>query len=249
MLGARMPTGFGLNRGRLQLTGLEQPEELWERLKEATAKAQARDATNKKLVARVRMLERQLSEVGGLTDDELVAELPKRMSRALKSAQAVASEIVGRARKQEAEIRKEASATAADIVQQAEHQAASMLSNAATQTNAHIVSAEGKAHEIVGAAQARRQKILADLGAEAEALQKRIDGLQRNQARLLRAYEVVQTTLAEARRALSNDAAEPPVDPPEAPGHDRPGVESSAVRNRHSRVARPSRSTTGPRPA
>ena len=227
-----MPTGFGLNRGRLQLTGLEEPEELWERLKESTTKTQAVEATNRKLASRVRMLEKQLSEVGGLTDDELVAELPKRMTRALESAQAVASEIVGRARKQEAAIRKEAAEAAAEIVQQAEHQAASMLHNAATQANANIVSAEGKAQEILRAAQAQRRDILADLAAEAEAIQRRIDTLQYNQGRLMHAYQVVQTTLVEAKRALSDGAAEAPVDPAQAPRHDRSGVDASAGRKR-----------------
>ncbi len=199
-----MPTAFGAGRGRLQLTGLEGPEELWERLKEATVEAQAHAAANRKLAARVQMLERQLSEVGGLTDDELVAELPKRMTRALESAQAVAGEIVTRARRQEAVIRKQATEAAAEIVRKAEERAASMLSSAATQASAHIVSAEGKAQDILRAAHVRRQEVLAELGAEAEALQRRIDALQRTQARLVQAYEVVENTLAEARRALAS---------------------------------------------
>ena len=224
-----MPNGFGLNRGRLQLTGLEESEELWERLKEATAEAQAQAAANKKLAARIQVLERQLSEVGGLTDDELVAELPKRMTRALESAQAVAREIVGRARKHEATIRQEASERAADIVRQAENQAASMLSNAATQVSAHIISAEGKAQEIIRAAQARRKQVLTDMEREAQALQQRIDALERNQSRLLRAYEVVERTLAEARRVLSEGAAARPEDSREAP---EPVVAAARTRSR-----------------
>ncbi len=234
-----MPTGFGLNRGRLQLTGLEEPEELWERLKEATAEAQAQAAANKKLAARVQVLERQLSEVGGLTDDELVAELPKRMTRALESAQVVANEIVSRARKQQASIRQEATETAADILRQAENRAASIVSNANTQATAHIVSAEGKAQEMIRAAQARRQEILGEMKAEAEALQQRLEGLRRNQARLLHAYEVVESTLAEARRALSSAAGtgreaalplpEPETEPPVKRSRPRPDAPSLKV--------------------
>lgn len=209
-----MPTGFGLNRGRLQLTGLEEPEELWERLKEATAEAQALAAANRKLVTRVQVLERKLSEVGGLTYDELVAELPKRMTRALESAQVVANEIVSRARKHDAAIRQQASEAAADIVRQAESRAAGILRDATTQATAHIVSAEGKAQEIIRAAHARRQEILAGMRTEAEALQQRIQGLRRNQDRLLQAYEVVAGTLAEARRALSPGDATVPAEPP-----------------------------------
>jgi vacuolar-type H+-ATPase subunit H len=218
-----VPTGFGLNRGRLQLTGLEEPEELWERLKEATTEAQALAAANKKLVTRVQVLERKLSEVGGLTDDELVAELPKRMTRALESAQVVANEILSRARKHDAAIRQQASETAADIVRQAESRAADILRDATTQATAHILSAEGKAQEIIRAAHARRQEILAGMRTEAEALQQRIQGLRRNQDRLLQAYGVVAGTLAEARRALSPaDAAVPaeapsPLPEPETP--------------------------------
>ncbi len=209
-----MPNGFGLNRGRMQLTGLEEPEELWERLKEATAEAQAQAATNRKLVARVQMLERQLSEAGGLTDDELVAELPKRMTRALESAQAVANEIVTRARKYEAAIRQEATTAAAEIVRQAEARAADMLSNASTQASAHIVSAEAKADEIIRAAEARRREILTEMKAEAKELDQRLAGLQRYQDRLLHAYGVVETTLAEGRRALSVGAVTQPEDAP-----------------------------------
>ncbi len=205
-----MPNGFGLNRGRMQLTGLEEPEELWERLKEATAEAHAQAAANRKLAARVQVLERQLSEAGGLTDDELVAELPKRMTRALESAQVVANEIVSRARKHEAAIRQEAADAAADIVRQAEARAADMLSDAATQASARIVSAEGKAQEIIRGVQARRREVLNEMKREAEVLQARLEGLRRNQARLLHAYEVVEGTLADARRVLSDGARTEP---------------------------------------
>jgi hypothetical protein len=236
----KVPTGFGLNRGRMQLTGLEEPDELWERLKEATAEAQAYAAANKKLAARVQVLERQLSEAGALTDDELVAELPKRMTRALESAQVVANEIVGRARKQEAAIRQQASDTAADIVRQAEMRAAGILRDANNQAASHIVSAEGKGQEIIRAAQARRQEVLAGMKAEAEALQQRLEGLRRNQDRLLHAYQVVESTVAEARRALSTGAAaapepapaalpEPEVPPPVKRSRPRPGAPSLKV--------------------
>ncbi|HEX2048360.1 MAG TPA: hypothetical protein VHF27_11375 [Acidimicrobiales bacterium] len=223
----------------MQLTGLEDPEELWERLKEATAEAQVQATANKKLTARVQVLERQLSEVGSLTDDELVAELPKRMTRALESAQVVANEIVGRARKHEAAIRQQATDAAAGIVRQAEERASAMLSDAATQATAHIVSAEGKAKDIIRAAQGRRQEILTEMKAEVEALHRRVEGLQRNQARLMHAYDVVESTLAEARRALSDAGvaarpAAPPLPEPETPppvkrSRPRPGAPSLKV--------------------
>ena len=61
----KVPNGFGLNRGRLQLTGLEEPDELWERLKEATTEAQAQAAANRKLASRMQMLERAAFGGGG----------------------------------------------------------------------------------------------------------------------------------------------------------------------------------------
>jgi cell division septum initiation protein DivIVA len=220
----------------MQLTGLEDPEELWERLKEATAEAQALAVTNKKLAGRVKVLERQLSEVGGLSDDELVAELPKRMARALDSAQAVANEIVGRARKQEAAIRQQAKDSAADILRQAEERAATMLSDAATQATAHIVSAEGKAQEIIRSAHARRQHVLAEIEGEARAVQRRMEGLERNRSRLLEAVGVVERTLGEARRALNDAGEEREVRPP-APRAEENGDQAAGTVTR----ARPRR--------
>ena len=232
-----MPNGFGLNRGRLQLTGLEEPDELWERLKEATTEAQAQAATNRKLASRVQMLERQLSEAGGLTDDELVAELPKRMTRALESAQAVANEIVSRARKQEHAIRQDAAQAAAAIVQQAETRAAAIMSSATTQASAHIMSAEERAQEIVQGAQGRRREILAGMKREAEALQQRVEDLRRTQDRLLRAYAVVETTLSEGRRALSIGAGAQPEDVPAImASEDAPAVKRSRPRQGSSPV-------------
>ena len=205
-----MPTVFGLNRARLELTGLEEPEELWDRLQEATAQASGLAASNKKLAARVRVLERQLAEAGGLTDDELVAELPKRMSRALESAQGVASDIVRRAKKQEDAIRQKAEGAAAEILRQAEGQAAAMLRQARNEAAAHIARAQAEAGEILTSVQAQRAGVLSELEGEVSVLQQRIKLLERNQHRLVQAYDVVEQTLADARQALGRDDARRP---------------------------------------
>lgn len=205
-----MPTVFGLNKARLELTGLEEPEELWDRLQEATAQASALAASNKKLAARVRVLERQLAEAGGLTDDELVAELPKRMSRALESAQGVTADIVRRAKKQEDAIRQKAEQAAADIVRQAEGQAAAMLRQARNEAAGHIARAQAEAGEVLSSVQAQRAGVLSALEGEVSALQQRINLLERNQSRLVQAYDVVEQTLAEARQALGRDEARRP---------------------------------------
>lgn len=213
-LGAKLPAGFNFNRGRTPLTGLEDPEELWDRLREAMAEAQAQAATSKKLAGRVQVLERQLSEAGALTDDELVAELPKRMARALESAQSVAREIVGRARRQQAAIGQEAKDSAAQIVRQAEDHAAQVLTQTAEKAAAHMASARQRAEDIVGAAEAQREQMLADMTSEAAVLQQRIAGLRRTQARLSEAYDVVDRTLAEARRALADGGMDLTADSP-----------------------------------
>ena len=201
-----MPTVFGGNRRRLELTGLEEHEELWDRLQEATAEARALAMANKKLDARVRMLARQLSEAGALTDDELVAELPKRMSRALEAAQGVATEIVSRAKKREAVISKRAEESARAIVQQAEAEASSIVMRATKEASAHIATAEAEALDLVGSANDRRTKILADLEDEVKILEQRMRRLRKDQSRLVRAYDIVERTVAESRAALGEVA-------------------------------------------
>ena len=201
-----MPTVFGANRRRLELTGLEEPEELWDRLRETTAEARALATANRKLEARVRVLERQLSEAGALTDDELVAELPKRMTRALEAAQGVATEIISRAKKREAVLGQRAEEAARTIVQQAEAEASSIVKQATKEAAAHIAAAEAEALDLVGSAQDRRNKILADLEDEVKTLEQRIRRLRKDQSRIARAYEIVERTLAESKAALGEVA-------------------------------------------
>ena len=201
-----MPTVFGANRRRLELTGLEEPEELWDRLRETTAEARAFATANRKLEAQVRALERQLSEAGALTDDELVAELPKRMTRALEAAQGVATEIISRAKKREAVIGHRAEESARSIVQQAEAEASSIVMQATKDAAALIATAEAEALDLVGSAHDRRTKILTDLEDEVKTLEQRRRRLRKDQSRLVRAYEIVERTLAESRAALGEVA-------------------------------------------
>jgi chaperonin cofactor prefoldin len=208
--GATLPAVFGVNRQRSELTGLEEPDELWERLKETMAQATALATANKKLTSRIRLLERRLAEAGGLSDDELVAELPKRMSRALESAQGVATEIVRRARKSEAAIRLKAEESAAAIVRQAEVQAAGILREATAEAGGRVAAAEAHAVDIVRAAHARRDQVVGELEGEATTLRQRIKVLEKSHARLIDAYDVVERTLADARAVLGPERAAPP---------------------------------------
>jgi hypothetical protein len=225
-----LPAVFGANRPRAELTGLEEPDELWERLKEATAHANALAATNKKLAARVRLVERRLAEAGGLSDDELVAELPKRMSRALESAQGVASEIVRRARKSEALIRQKAEESAAAILRQAESQTAAFLRQSASDAAARVAAADAQAVEILADAHRRRDQILGELEGQAGTLRQRIKVLEKHHARLVDAYDVVERSLIEARAVLGLPGATvapavapvPPADGTRPPGRSGP---------------------------
>jgi chaperonin cofactor prefoldin len=225
--GATLPAGFALNRPRLQLTGLEEPEELWDRLRDALAESEALVAANKQLRARVAGLERQLAEAGSLTDDELVAELPKRMGRALESAQGVARDIVRRARKNEATIRQNAVDSAAEIVRDAEVRASNHLKEAAAESAARLAKAEAEAGEIVASARRRRKAILAELQDEVHTLQQRVNTLRGDQSRIVQAYDVVERTLSEARRALHEAGAAPQPEETSPTAPDVPAAEAA----------------------
>jgi cell division septum initiation protein DivIVA len=238
-----LPAVFGANRPRAELTGLEEPDELWERLKEASAHVNALAASNKKLAGRVRVLERRLAEAGGLSDDELVAELPKRMSRALESAQGVATEIVRRARKSEATIRQKAEESAASILRQAESQAAGILRQSAADAAARVAAADAQAVEVLGQAHGRRDQVLGELEGQAATLRQRIKVLEKHHDRLIDAYDVVERSLTEARAVLGlPGAARPPAitapveQPEERPSPTRSGPPRSETETARFRV-------------
>jgi hypothetical protein len=233
-----LPAVFGANRPRGELTCLEEPDELWERLKEASAHANALAATNKRLGARVRLLERRLAEAGGLTDDELVAELPKRMSRALESAQGVAAEIVRRARKSEAEIRQKSEESAATILHRAESQAAGILRQAGAEAAARIAAADARALEVLADTNARRDQVLGELEGQAATLRQRIKVLEKNHDRLVDAYDVVERSLLDARAVLGLPAAARPPSAIGASSAERPAPSPSAPPRSETEAAR-----------
>ena len=185
---------------------------LWSRLRETTGHARALTAANRKLAARVASLERQLAEAGGLSDDELVAELPRRMSRALESAQEVAAELVSRARQREEAILRETDHRAASILTHAEAEATAILRRAADEAVGRVSEAKAEAQTIVRAAHARYDQVLAHLQERSAALEDRATDLHREHGRLARTYEVLERTLGEAKAALrtSVEVAEPP---------------------------------------
>lgn len=175
---------------------------LWSRLRETTGQARALAEANRKLAARVASLERQLAEAGALSDDELVAELPRRMSRALESAQEVAGELVTRARKREEAILQETDHRARAIVTHAEAEATAILRRAAEQAVGRVAEAKAEAQAIVQAAHARYDQVLAHLQERSAALEDRATQLHREHGRMARTYEVLERTLGEAKVAL-----------------------------------------------
>jgi vacuolar-type H+-ATPase subunit H len=190
-------------------------EGLWSRLRETTGQARALADANRKLAARVASLERQLAEAGGLSDDELVAELPRRMSRALESAQEVASELVTRAKKREEAILQETDHRARAIVTHAEAEATAILRRAAEEAVGRVEEAKTEAQAIVQAAHARYDEVLAYLEERSAALDDRVMQLHREHGRLERTYELLERTLGEAKVALrtSMEIAGPPPAP------------------------------------
>lgn len=203
---------MSLNR-RFDVTGLEEPEELWERLNAANEHVKALAASNKKLNARVTLLERQLTEVGGLTDDELMAELPRRMAKALESAQGVASEIIRRAHQREAAICQQASAAALALRKKVQAEAAETRRGTSADAATRIAAAEAQSQEMVSAARARRDKVLSALREQSLDYEHQIGLIRERHARLTGAFDVVERTLAEARSALNGHR-----DAPEASG-------------------------------
>jgi cell division septum initiation protein DivIVA len=180
----------------------EGSDELWSRLRETNERARALAATNRQLAARVTSLERQLVEAGSLSDDELVAELPRRMTRALESAKDVAEELVSRAKNRDLVIRDETDRHCAALLSQAESEATAILNKAARDAVRRVNEAQARANAILASAYARRDQITAELQAQSEALEERVRELRRNHETFVRAYRLVDRTLNEARGAL-----------------------------------------------
>jgi len=199
---------------RFEVTGLEEPEELWDRLNDATAQVQALSASNNSLTARVRQLERQLSEVGGLSDDELVAELPRRMIRALESAQGVAAEIVRRAHQQEAAIVDKANVSAAELWKKVQADAEDIRRRTTADAAGHLAAANAEAQRIVSDAHARRDQIVTQFREQSAKYEQHIRLLQDHHAHLAKAYDVVERTLTQARHALAGGTDDGIVQPP-----------------------------------
>jgi chromosome segregation ATPase len=230
-------------RPRARVAGLEGFDELRSQLREVTAEAAALAAVNQELKARVTSLERQLADTAGLRDDELLAELPRRMRRALEAAQEVSEELVSRAEQREASIRETTEQRAAALMMRAERESTAMMRRAAAEAVERINDAKAQAEAMVEMARARRDRMMADLQQQRVALEDGVRALRREHHRLLRAYDVVEQNLGTARGALlaAIEVAGPPLPPatpvsngsgravgPPAAQHETPGMEGSS---------------------
>jgi|GEM_PF-4240243 len=214
---------------RFTLTGLEGPEELWERLRETNAEVEALAARNDKLTAEMDALRRRLRGAGGLTDEELAAELPLRMTRNLAAAQEVAADLVEQARNDVMLIRLDADQVASQIVGAAKAEAARIVRGTLAEAEAQLVAAKTQANEVVRAAHAQRSQIVAELDERSARMQAERHRLQEYRQRLEQAYDQVARTLAEARAALGGRVEAEPY-APEPSGRRAPAPRSGAER-------------------
>lgn len=198
-----MPAGRPhAGRPRFKLTGLESPEELWDRIQESDAEIESLTVQNAKLAADLDALQRRLRGAGDLTDDELMAELPPRMTRNLAAAQEVANDMIERARNDAMLIRLNADQVAAQLVDRAEAEVDRIVRSTMAESQAQVAAARTKGKELLRDAHAQRTRVLADLDGRASRIEHELQSLADHRYRLEQAYEQVATALADARGAL-----------------------------------------------
>ena len=180
-------------------------QEVWGWLQRVAQEFEALRTRNRSLVARVNELEHQLSERRRLTDEQLLAELPGRTARALRSAQEVGDEIVQRATERAELMAREADEQAAQVLQRAESGARTILREAELDAEAQVEAARSAGKDIVVQARALRERILADLATRRAALEDEIERLQVGRDQLLDAYFAVKRTFDEATSTFSRE--------------------------------------------
>jgi cell division septum initiation protein DivIVA len=189
---------------RFTLTGLEGPEELWDRLRESNAEIETLVARNGELNAELQALRRRLRGAGGLSDEELAAELPRRMTRNLAAAQEVAAELVEQANNDVMLIRLNADQLASQVVAGAKAEAARIVRGTMAEAQAHLAAARTQSNDILREAHAQRSLIVAELDDRSARVQAERQRLHDYRQRLEQAYDQVERTLADARAALAS---------------------------------------------
>lgn len=175
---------------------------------------------NAKLVARIQELERMTVGVAALSDEELLAELPTRMSRALQSAQSVGQEIVKQARDREAALLQRAAEESAEIGRSAHADAHDLRQQAADEARARLEEAGKRAEEIASQARSQRKRVIAELEARRVSLDRESERLEAGRTYLWQVFATLKEALEEpARAGFTEEAPVAPLDaaPPSAP--------------------------------
>ncbi len=175
--------------------GTEGEHDVWNWLKQVTVEFDALRVTNAKLVSRVQQLERMTGGVEALNDEEFLAELPNRMSKALRSAQQVAHEIVKQATSREAALLQRATEDAAKIRREANAEARRLLERAAQDARAQVEEARRGAEEVAARAQAHQDHVLAELAAERSDLEREWERLETDRTYLRQVFVAVKRSL------------------------------------------------------
>jgi cell division septum initiation protein DivIVA len=197
----RLPENDGAPHGDAP-SGLTAGADLWTWLEDAAAEFEQLKAKNRRLAAQVRELERRLEGAASLSDDELIAQLPERMGRALADAHEVARELIDRSRTKEAIIRRKADAYAEDIRRSARADAQELIRRAQADAQTTLAAARAEAQSIVREAHTQRDRMLSDIDEHWLALEQQVQVLRESRAGLVEACAATQRMLEKARSAL-----------------------------------------------
>lgn len=170
-------------------------QDVWDWLQRLALEFETLRLSNAKLMARVQEFERLTHGATALSDDELLAELPPRMVRALRSSQDVAEEIVRRARGRGTQTLREAENEADEILRKAHRDAADALREGTAAAEACVDEAWARAEEMVAEATAARDRVLADLDARRAEVGRELRSLHAVRGQLLEALSSVKATL------------------------------------------------------
>ena len=153
------------------------------------------------------------------SDDEIEAALGHEAGRVLHAAREAAREIRARAEEQVARLvrdasgegsraEQEAEALLARRTEEAERVAAEITAEAHRSAEAELDRAKTEGRQMVGEAQAVRERVLKDLARRRKTAHQQLEQLRAGRERLLEAYRIVRTTLDEATSELSVAEAE-----------------------------------------
>lgn len=231
-------------RPRFKLSGLESPEELLDRLRESDEEIESLADRNAQLAAELDAVRRRLRGAGDLTDDELMAELPQRMTRNLAAAQDVADEMVERAKNDAMIIRLNADQVAAQMLAGAKAEADRIVRGTIAESQAQVGAARTRGNELLRTAHAERSQLLADLDTLSARATLEHQSLDAHRHRLEQAYEQVAAALADARAALAAGAEQSSPVPVERPRRADP-TERAERTERTERTERAERTELG----